>query len=74
MELNIYHFQHWDDIVELLQCCPKLQILSIKKSALNRDLSINWTYPNDVPECISSHLRSLMVGYILDKRTTNPPL
>jgi hypothetical protein len=94
MELNIYHFQHWDDIVELLQCCPKLQILSIKKvnffcfcgllicvpsflwvyftnlifvyvlqSALNRDLSVNWTYPNHVPECISSHLRSCTINY-----------
>ncbi|GAU23916.1 hypothetical protein TSUD_181050 [Trifolium subterraneum] len=63
IELGIYALQNWEDIVELLQCCPKLQILSIKKSAMNRNLSINWTYPNHVPECISSHLRSCTINY-----------
>jgi hypothetical protein len=35
----------------------------VLQSALNRDLSVNWTYPNDVPECISSHLRSCTINY-----------
>ncbi|XP_045787241.1 putative FBD-associated F-box protein At5g56820 [Trifolium pratense] len=63
LQLHIRNFQNWDDVVELLQCCPKLQTLTIHKSAMNNNLSINWRDPNPVPECISSHLRSCTINY-----------
>ncbi|KAK2430425.1 FBD-associated F-box protein [Trifolium repens] len=65
IELNIsfYKFHHWNDLVGVLQYCPKLQILSIFKLAVKKHLSINWRYPNSVPGCISSHLRSCSINY-----------
>ncbi|XP_045831573.1 F-box/FBD/LRR-repeat protein At4g26340-like [Trifolium pratense] len=53
LELSITNLGRLDDVVELLQYCPKLQILSFSK----------WKYPNSVPECISSSLRSFTTNY-----------
>ncbi|PNY17154.1 F-box/LRR-repeat protein [Trifolium pratense] len=63
LELHFYHMHQWDDVVELLLTCTKLQILSIKLKwsyLSNKDLDIN---PNVVPKCISSHLRSCTLNY-----------
>ncbi|RHN82330.1 putative FBD domain-containing protein [Medicago truncatula] len=60
LQLSMFYFHHWDHVMEVLQHCPKLQILLILK--LSED-KINWKYPNFVPECISSHLISCTINY-----------
>ena len=79
-------FPGWDGIVQLLQHCPKLQILFISKVCWviylfnhlfyftyilinvsfllwqrSSRFSDEWKYPNSVPECVSSHLRSCTI-------------
>ncbi|KAK2376556.1 F-box/FBD/LRR-repeat protein [Trifolium repens] len=61
LQLYIFDFPHWDYIVEVLQYCPKLQILYLKKWEINK--SINWKYPKHVPECISFELKSCTIVY-----------
>ncbi|XP_045786719.1 F-box/FBD/LRR-repeat protein At4g26340-like [Trifolium pratense] len=63
LNLCFYKFNHWNDVIEVLQYCPKLQILSIFKLAVKKHLSINWKYPSSVPECIASHLISCTINY-----------
>ncbi|PNY02411.1 F-box/LRR-repeat protein [Trifolium pratense] len=65
INLSLYfcYFRHWDDVAEVFQYCPKLQILDIFKLAIDQHFPINWKYPNSVPECISSHLRSCTINY-----------
>lgn len=60
LQLCMYNFHHWDHVMEVLQHCPKLQVLRINKLAPG---NINWKYPNFVPECISSQLRSCTINY-----------
>ncbi|GAU44398.1 hypothetical protein TSUD_246240 [Trifolium subterraneum] len=65
INLSLYfcYFRHWNDVAEVFQYFPKLQILNIFKMAIDKHLTINWKYPNSVPECISSHLRSCTINY-----------
>ncbi|GAU44399.1 hypothetical protein TSUD_246250 [Trifolium subterraneum] len=67
LELCFHRFHHWDNVVEVLQNCPKLQILSFEKwpySCYNKDdLNITWKDPTFVPECISSRLKSCIIDY-----------
>ncbi|AES98834.1 putative F-box domain, FBD domain, leucine-rich repeat domain, L domain-containing protein [Medicago truncatula] len=60
LELYFHTFPHWDCVVELLQNCPNLQVLTIEKweDECNQDLVTKWKDPSHVPKCISSHLRS----------------
>ncbi|WJX57481.1 hypothetical protein P8452_43037 [Trifolium repens] len=48
----------WDEVVKMLQNCPKLQTLLIAK-AVHSITKEDWkqTYEYDVPECVSSHLK-----------------
>ncbi|XP_058749699.1 FBD-associated F-box protein At4g10400-like [Vicia villosa] len=79
LKLMFVHFYGWNDLMDVLQNCPNLEILLIDeifpKYAQNGfhecswALSIsstsltNWKCPNSVPECISSHLRSCTISY-----------
>ncbi|XP_045831574.1 putative FBD-associated F-box protein At3g50710 [Trifolium pratense] len=64
LELSVTNLKRLDDVVELLRHCPKLQIFSFEKMEAPRDLFIKWKYPNFVPECISSYLKSCTVNYV----------
>ncbi|RHN51249.1 putative F-box domain, FBD domain, leucine-rich repeat domain, L domain-containing protein [Medicago truncatula] len=60
IKLQFYCFFHgWDGIVQLLQQCPKLQIVFIRK--WRSSSSKEWKWPNSVLECVSSHLRSCTI-------------
>ncbi|WJX09600.1 hypothetical protein P8452_00416 [Trifolium repens] len=63
LNIGFSKFHHWDEVVGVLQCCPKLQIFSIFKVAINKHLFINWKYPDYIPDCISYHLRSCTINY-----------
>ncbi|AES97668.2 putative F-box domain, FBD domain, leucine-rich repeat domain, L domain-containing protein [Medicago truncatula] len=52
-------FHGWNGVVDMLQNCPKLQILFIRKWC--SCLSNEWKCPISVPECVSSHLRSCTI-------------
>ncbi|AES96094.1 putative FBD domain, leucine-rich repeat domain, L domain-containing protein [Medicago truncatula] len=52
-------FRGWDGVVELLQNCPRLEILFIKKWFLS--LSRDWKCPSLALECVLSHLRSCTI-------------
>ncbi|AES98831.2 F-box/RNI/FBD-like domain protein [Medicago truncatula] len=61
LELYLYEFYHWDNVMEVLQNCHNLQDITIEQwinDRSNQDLCKNWNYLNDVPKCISSHLRT----------------
>ncbi|GAU38274.1 hypothetical protein TSUD_119550 [Trifolium subterraneum] len=60
IELWFYGFFHgWDGVVQLLQHCPKLQILYMRK--WNASLSKDWDCPISDLECVSSHLKSCTI-------------
>ncbi|CAJ2639035.1 unnamed protein product [Trifolium pratense] len=60
IELWFYGFFHgWDGVVQLLQHCPKLQILYMRK--WNTSVSKDWECPISDLECLSSHLRSCTI-------------
>ncbi|GAU44400.1 hypothetical protein TSUD_246260 [Trifolium subterraneum] len=66
LELRFYNMQyHWDDVVNVLLNCTKLQILSITQwsDLNNQDLYRNWRNRNIVPKCISSQLRSCTLNF-----------
>ncbi|KAK2430424.1 FBD-associated F-box protein [Trifolium repens] len=48
LEISFNHMHHLDDVVEVLQNCPKLQILSITKGTFlhHKDFYRNWKNPN----------------------------
>ncbi|XP_057446564.1 F-box/FBD/LRR-repeat protein At4g00160-like [Lotus japonicus] len=53
----------WSEVVELLKCCPKLQVLIINQPSIpfnEPDLlekPAKWQYPPSVPKCILLHLK-----------------
>ncbi|RHN55319.1 putative FBD domain, leucine-rich repeat domain, L domain-containing protein [Medicago truncatula] len=49
----------WEVVLKMLQNCPKLQTLTIVKA--NNSTTIDWEYPDHVPECVSSHLTNFKV-------------
>ncbi|AES72807.1 FBD protein [Medicago truncatula] len=53
-------FRSWDGIVELLQNCPKLQILFIRKG-IKLSLSKDLEFPISAIECVPSNLRSCTI-------------
>ncbi|AES97909.2 F-box/RNI superfamily protein [Medicago truncatula] len=56
IKLWLYGFIHgWNGVVELLQQCPKLQVLFIRR--WNWSLPMEWKCPILALECISCHLR-----------------
>ncbi|AES98838.1 putative F-box domain, FBD domain, leucine-rich repeat domain, L domain-containing protein [Medicago truncatula] len=60
IKLWLYDFIHgWDGVVELLQHCPKLQVLFVRRwiSSLDKE----WKCPILALECISCHLRSCTI-------------
>ncbi|XP_057444507.1 F-box/FBD/LRR-repeat protein At4g00160-like, partial [Lotus japonicus] len=54
----------WSEVVELLKCCPKLQVLIINQPSLRfsesqlLEVPENWQYPPFVPKCILLHLKT----------------
>ncbi|XP_058775433.1 putative FBD-associated F-box protein At3g50710 [Vicia villosa] len=50
----------WDEVVKMLQSCPKLQSLSISK-AKSSPTKEDWKYPYHVPQCLSSHLTTINI-------------
>ncbi|XP_058749671.1 FBD-associated F-box protein At4g10400-like [Vicia villosa] len=79
LELMFVHSYGWDDLMDVLQNCPILEILLIAKifpkHTKNADDKSSWALkltsisltkwkcPNFVPKCISSHLRSCTVTF-----------
>ncbi|CAI8588069.1 unnamed protein product [Vicia faba] len=45
----------WDEVVKMLQSCPKLQSLSISK-AKSSPTKEDWKYPYHVPQCLLTQL------------------
>ncbi|CAK8537870.1 unnamed protein product [Lathyrus sativus] len=62
LELFGHASEDCEDLMGLLQNCPKLQFLTIA-TLLDMDLFKNWRYPNTIPNCISSHLRSCTLRF-----------
>ncbi|WJX62825.1 hypothetical protein P8452_47780 [Trifolium repens] len=64
IELQLFwsnHFVHdWNEVVTMLQNCPKLQNLSISKCR-NSTTTEDWKYPFHVPKCVSSHLTTCKI-------------
>ncbi|XP_061362331.1 putative FBD-associated F-box protein At3g50710 [Gastrolobium bilobum] len=62
IELTYFHYtMNWLDVIELLNHCPKLQILFIDQDFRFVDdyKELDWQYPlSGVPECISLHLKT----------------
>ncbi|XP_061362327.1 putative FBD-associated F-box protein At5g56820 [Gastrolobium bilobum] len=62
IELTYFHYtMNWLHVIEMLNHCPKLQILDIDQdfSFVDDYEEIDWRYPHsDVPECISLHLKT----------------
>ncbi|GAU33936.1 hypothetical protein TSUD_357360 [Trifolium subterraneum] len=53
----------WDEVVKMLQNCPKLQTLKIVKRSNSRTKE-GWKKPCHAPECVSSHLTTCKIeGY-----------
>ncbi|XP_003614128.3 putative FBD-associated F-box protein At5g56700 [Medicago truncatula] len=46
----------WDEVVKMLQNCPKLQTLAIKKWIGSLKTTKDWKHPYHVPECVTSNL------------------
>ncbi|KOM56849.1 hypothetical protein LR48_Vigan10g274100 [Vigna angularis] len=64
LKLNLPYIQNWIELLETLKHCPKLQTLAIRyfktsfgSSAEGQEEAV-WTYPESVPACISSHLKT----------------
>ncbi|XP_058746422.1 putative FBD-associated F-box protein At3g50710 [Vicia villosa] len=62
LELFAIASEYCEDLMGLLQNCPKLQSLTIAVLR-DQDLFKNWKYPITVPNCISSHLRSCTLRF-----------
>ncbi|XP_057436170.1 FBD-associated F-box protein At3g52670-like [Lotus japonicus] len=63
IELCFYIFTGWDDVVELLPYCPKLQSLVIERPHhdCQRYNKEKWAFTEPVPECFSLHLRTCSI-------------
>ncbi|KAE9618013.1 putative F-box domain, FBD domain, leucine-rich repeat domain, L domain-containing protein [Lupinus albus] len=59
MKLFFYEYR-WQQLVELLNHCPKLQILKIHMS-FGMEHDENWACPRFVPECVLLHLRECSI-------------
>ncbi|MCH80189.1 F-box/LRR-repeat protein [Trifolium medium] len=59
-ELEGIHIHDWDEVVKMLQNCPKLQILKIVKGGMSTTKE-GWKNPCLIPECVSSNLRTCKI-------------
>lgn len=68
--LRLYWFFHvlfdWDDVMKMLQSCPKLQDITISKCTSDFKTKVDWKYPYHVPECVSSHLTTCNILHYQD--------
>ncbi|XP_014517506.1 FBD-associated F-box protein At3g52670 [Vigna radiata var. radiata] len=69
LELILQHSKDWLGVLEVLEHCPKLQtlLICIYKSSFDTFLAgheeVVWSYPQSVPVCISSHLKTCSLKY-----------
>ncbi|KAJ1421225.1 F-box-like domain superfamily [Sesbania bispinosa] len=58
---DLYWHGHlkWDYVLAMLKQCPKLQVLVLKMIRSPHD--VMWPFPEFVPECLSSQLRSVLL-------------
>ncbi|RHN54444.1 putative FBD domain-containing protein [Medicago truncatula] len=68
--LRLYWIFHvlfdWDDVMKMLQSCPKPQDFTISKWTSDSETKEDWKYPHHVPECVSSHLTTCNILHYLD--------
>ncbi|QCD94892.1 hypothetical protein DEO72_LG5g2981 [Vigna unguiculata] len=69
LELILELSKDWLGVLEVLEHCPKLQtlVICIYKSSFDTALGgheeVVWPYPQSVPACISSHLKTCSLKY-----------
>ncbi|XP_061362329.1 F-box/FBD/LRR-repeat protein At1g78750-like [Gastrolobium bilobum] len=64
IELTYFHYtMNWFDVIELLNHCPKLQILVIDQNFNLDDYEeIDLRYSDSIPKCISLHLKTCLLN------------